>query len=82
MLHVASFKWSGKCHRHPGYTPNGTEGAGAVKAGCPYCLQLWKIYEAEQTLIRETIAFCKLRMIQGARDGELLDFEGVRTNQQ
>ncbi len=43
-----SFRWKGRCPRHPRFRPE--QGRGAVRAGCLVCDALVAVAEAEATM--------------------------------
>lgn len=44
MLKFGTIRFKAKCNRHPTYNPE--DGQGAIRGGCPKCLQLFEIYQA------------------------------------
>ena len=51
MLRIETSRWHGKCSRHPMYDPE-ADGIGAIKGGCPRCLELQAIFESHQNTLR------------------------------
>jgi hypothetical protein len=51
MLKIERVKWHGKCPRHPMFDPE-TDGIGAIKGGCPRCLDLHAILESNRQTLR------------------------------
>jgi phage FluMu protein Com len=47
MLKIEKVKWLGKCKRHPMFDPE-AGGIGAIKGGCPRCLELQAIFVSNQ----------------------------------
>jgi len=67
------YRWHAACPRHPRYQPS--RGRGAIKAGCPCCYELWKVYEAAQEMERHMNAFERL----ADERGRLLDLNVRRS---
>ena len=51
MLKIGTVRWRGKCSKHPMFDPY-TDGAGAVKGGCPRCQSLLEIHECHQRMLK------------------------------
>ena len=51
MLRIGSIRWKGRCHKHPGYTPE-TDGLGGIRGGCERCELLLDIYTHHSSLVR------------------------------
>ena len=51
MLKIGSIRWKGRCHKHPGYTPE-LDGLGGIRGGCMRCQLLLDIYTHHAALIR------------------------------
>lgn len=51
MLRIGSIRWKGRCHKHPGYTPE-VDGLGGVRGGCKRCELLLDIYTQHAALVR------------------------------
>ena len=51
MLKIGSIRWKGRCHKHPGYTPE-LDGLGGIRGGCMRCQLLLDIYTQHSTLMR------------------------------
>jgi hypothetical protein len=56
MLKIKAAKWFGKCPRHPMFDPE-ADGVGAVRGGCPHCLELLTIYQNHQRTLQLMRAF-------------------------
>jgi hypothetical protein len=50
MLKIGAVRWRGKCSRHPMFDPF-DGGRGAVKGGCPRCMNLVEILEMHQKML-------------------------------
>jgi hypothetical protein len=51
MLKIGSIRWKGRCHKHPGYTPE-MDGLGGIRGGCTRCQLLLDIHTQHSALIR------------------------------
>ena len=51
MLRIGSIRWKGRCHKHPGYTPE-MDGLGGIRGGCKRCELLLDIYNQHGSLVR------------------------------
>jgi hypothetical protein len=51
MLKIEKVKWHGKCSRHPMFDP-AADGIGAIKGGCPRCLELQAIFESHNRTLQ------------------------------
>ena len=51
MLKIGSIRWKGRCHKHPGYSPE-EDGLGGIRGGCKRCELLLDIYMQHATLVR------------------------------
>jgi hypothetical protein len=51
MLKIGSIRWKGRCHKHPGYTPE-VDGLGGIRGGCTRCQILLDIYTHHASMIR------------------------------
>jgi hypothetical protein len=51
MLKIERMKWHGKCSRHPMFDPE-ADGVGAIKGGCPRCLELLAIFESHRRTLQ------------------------------
>jgi len=51
MLKIERVKWHGKCSRHPMFDPE-ADGIGAIKGGCPRCLELQAIFESHNRIMQ------------------------------
>jgi len=51
MLKIGSIRWKGRCHKHPGYTPE-LDGLGGIRGGCTRCQILLDIHTHHVTMIR------------------------------
>jgi hypothetical protein len=51
MLKIGSIRWKGRCHKHPGYTPE-MDGLGGIRGGCTRCQLLLDIHTHHSALIR------------------------------
>ena len=51
MLKIGSIRWKGRCHKHPGYSPE-EDGLGGIRGGCTRCALLLDIYTQHGTLVR------------------------------
>jgi hypothetical protein len=60
MLKIEAAKWYGKCPRHPMFDPQ-ADGIGALKGGCPQCLELQEIFESHQRTLRLMRAFAPIQ---------------------
>ena len=56
MLKIERAKWHGTCSRHPMFDPE-ADGIGAIKGGCPRCLELLAIFESHRNTLRLMRAF-------------------------
>jgi hypothetical protein len=56
MLKIERVKWHGKCQRHPMFNPE-SDGIGAIKGGCPRCLELQTIFENHRRTLQLMRAF-------------------------
>lgn len=56
MLKIERVKWHGKCPRHPMFDPE-ADGIGAIRGGCPRCLELQAIFESNLHTLRLMHAF-------------------------
>jgi hypothetical protein len=56
MLKIERSRWHGKCSRHPMFDPE-ADGIGAIKGGCPRCLELQAIFESHSHTLRLMSAF-------------------------
>jgi len=63
MLKIEATKWYAKCPRHPLFDPQ-ADGVGAIKGGCPQCLELQDIFESHQRTLQLMRGFAP---IQGQR---------------
>jgi hypothetical protein len=59
MLKIETTKWLGKCPRHPFFDPE-KDGIGAIKGGCPHCLELQAIFENHQRTLKLMSAFAPI----------------------
>ena len=59
MLTIERLKWHGKCPRHPMFDPE-ADGVGAIKGGCPRCLELQDIFESHRHTLRLIDAFAPI----------------------
>jgi hypothetical protein len=60
MLKIEATKWYAKCPRHPMYDPQ-ADGIGALKGGCPQCLELQSIFESHQRTLQLMRAFAPMQ---------------------
>jgi hypothetical protein len=60
MLKIEAAKWYAKCPRHPMYDPQ-SDGIGALKGGCPQCLELQSIFESHQRTLQLMRAFAPMQ---------------------
>lgn len=60
MLKIERSRWHGKCSRHPMFDPE-SDGIGAIKGGCPRCLELQAIFESHQHTLRLMRAFAPIQ---------------------
>ncbi len=51
MLKLGTVKWQGKCARHPRFDPD-SDGPGAIRGGCPRCLDLLAIFESHRHTLK------------------------------
>jgi hypothetical protein len=51
MLKIGSIRWKGRCHKHPGYSPE-VDGLGGIRGGCKRCELLLEIYAQHGALVR------------------------------
>jgi hypothetical protein len=56
MLKIGAIRWKGRCHKHPGYTPE-TDGLGGIRGGCRRCELLLDIYTHHAALVRSIREF-------------------------
>jgi len=56
MLKIERMKWHGKCSRHPMFDPE-ADGVGAIKGGCPRCLELLAIFESHRRTLQLMCGF-------------------------
>jgi hypothetical protein len=59
MLKIKAAKWFGRCPRHPMFDPE-ADGIGAIRGGCPHCLELQEIFEAHQHALQLMRAFAPM----------------------
>jgi phage FluMu protein Com len=59
MLKIEKVKWLGKCKRHPMFDPE-AGGIGAIKGGCPRCLELQAIFVSNQHTLQLMRAFAPI----------------------
>ena len=59
MLRIERSRWQGKCSRHPMFDPE-ADGIGAIKGGCPRCLELQSIFESHFHTLRLMSAFAPI----------------------
>jgi hypothetical protein len=59
MLKIERVKWHGKCARHPMFDPE-ADGIGAIKGGCPRCMELQAIFESHRYTLRLMGAFAPI----------------------
>jgi len=60
MLKIEATKWYAKCPRHPLFDPQ-AGGVGAIKGGCPQCLELQAIFEGHQRTLQLMRAFAPIQ---------------------
>jgi hypothetical protein len=72
MLKIERVKWHGKCTRHPMFDP-ASDGLGAIKGGCPRCLELQAIFESHQQTSRLMSAFGPVTAQRSKQSGSTPD---------
>lgn len=60
MLKIEATKWYAKCSRHPLFDPQ-ADGVGAIKGGCPQCLELQSIFESHQRTLQLMRGFAPIQ---------------------
>lgn len=73
MLQFKQHAFAAKCPRHPGYQPT-SAGLAGIKAGCPYCMMLWRIYTAHGALLQAIGDYQHFAGDRAAARGAALDF--------
>jgi hypothetical protein len=61
MLKIEATKWYAKCPRHPMFDPQ-ADGIGAIRGGCPQCLELQSIFESHQRTLQLMRGFAPIHV--------------------